>query len=82
MSLILQKKMVIFGTGKIGRSFIGQLFSRGGYEVVFIDNYRPVIEELNRRRKFKVIIKSEIDEVIWIEGVRGVMADKERQGNW
>ena len=24
------KKIVIFGAGKIGRSFIGQLFSRGG----------------------------------------------------
>ncbi len=31
------QKIVIFGAGKIGRSFIGQLFSRAGYEVVFLD---------------------------------------------
>jgi len=29
--------MVQFGAGNIGRSFIGQLFSRSGYEVVFVD---------------------------------------------
>ena len=43
-------KLVLFGAGKIGRSFIGQLFSRGGYEVVFIDVFKPVIDELNLRR--------------------------------
>ena len=32
-----EKKILIFGAGKIGRSFIGQLFSRAGYELVFID---------------------------------------------
>ena len=30
------EKIVIFGAGKIGRSFIGQLFSRSGYEVILI----------------------------------------------
>ena len=33
----INKKMVQFGAGNIGRSFIGQLFSRSGYEVVFVD---------------------------------------------
>jgi len=36
--MISGKKLVLFGAGKIGRSFIGQLFSRGGYEVVFMDS--------------------------------------------
>jgi mannitol-1-phosphate 5-dehydrogenase len=30
-------KLVQFGAGNIGRSFIGQLFSRAGWEVVFVD---------------------------------------------
>jgi len=71
------KKMVIFGAGKIGRSFIGQLFSRGGYEVVFIDSNIPVIDELNLRHKYKVIIKSDHDEIIWVDHVRGVRANYE-----
>ena len=33
----MYRKIVIFGAGKIGRSFIGQLFGCGGYKVVFID---------------------------------------------
>lgn len=69
-----QNKIVLFGAGKIGRSFIGQLFSRGGYEVVFIDIYQPVIEELNLRRNYNVVIKNEKEYVINIQNVRGVIA--------
>ena len=38
-------KLISFSAGKIGRSFIGQLFSRGGYEVVFIDVVKPIIDK-------------------------------------
>lgn len=75
MKAVKQDKIVIFGAGKIGRSFIGQLFSRGGYEVVFIDIYKPVIDELNRRRSYQVLIKAEKEEVLNIVNVRGVYAD-------
>ena len=74
MEKIKQDKIVIFGAGKIGRSFIGQLFSRGGYEVVFVDVFKPVIDELNRRKCYHVIIKSEQDEILEITNVRGVHA--------
>ena len=68
------KKLVLFGAGKIGRSFIGQLFSKAGYEVVFIDINEKVIEALNRLGRYRVIIKSDDgDEVIWVENVRGVL---------
>lgn len=67
-------KLVLFGAGKIGRSFIGQLFSTGGYEVVFVDVYQPVIDELNRRRSYNVIIKSNIESVITVQNVRAVFA--------
>ncbi len=67
-------KLVLFGAGKIGRSFIGQLFSRGGYEVVFIDVYKPVIVALNERNNYNVIIKSDNVEVLNIKNVRGVLA--------
>ena len=79
MSIIEQNKLVIFGAGKIGRSFIGQLFSAGGYEVVFIDVYKPVIDELNHRRNYNVIIKSDRDEVLNITNVRGVYAGDEKR---
>jgi mannitol-1-phosphate 5-dehydrogenase len=70
------KKLVLFGAGKIGRSFIGQLFSRGGYEVVFIDVDKQMIDELNLRRNYNVIIKSDKkEEILNIKNVRGVHAD-------
>lgn len=70
-------KIVVFGAGKIGRSFIGQLFSRGGFEVVFIDLHKPLIDELNRRHNYNVIIKSENESVINIKNVRGVFGGNE-----
>lgn len=70
------KKIVLFGAGKIGRSFIGQLFSRAGYEVVFIDTDERIIKELIQRRSYNVIIKSDSgDETLNIRNVRGIQAD-------
>jgi len=71
-------RIVLFGAGKIGRSFIGQLFSRGGYEVVFVDVFQPVIDELNKRHQYNVVIKSDRDEVMIIKNVRGVLATDEK----
>lgn len=78
LSEMRKHKLVLFGAGKIGRSFIGQLFSRGGYEVVFVDIFKPVIEALNIRKSYPVIIKGAKDEVLIIENVRGVYSDDEQ----
>lgn len=72
-------KLVLFGAGKIGRSFIGQLFSRGGFEVVFIDVFKPVIDELNLRHNYNVVIKDNEESVINIQNVRGVYAGDAEQ---
>lgn len=66
--------IVVFGAGKIGRSFVGQLFSRSGYEVVFVDVDRRIIDALNQRTKYEVVIKSSKDETIEVAHVRGVLA--------
>jgi len=69
------QKMVLFGAGKIGRSFIAQLFSRSGYEVVFADINKTVIEALNRERKYRVLIRADQGNGhITVENVRGVLA--------
>lgn len=65
-------KIVIFGAGKIGRSFIGQLFSKGNFEVVFIDISDSILNELNQRNMYEVIIKSEVEKTITVKNVRGV----------
>jgi mannitol-1-phosphate 5-dehydrogenase len=71
------RKLLLFGAGKIGRSFIGQLFSRGGYEVVFVDISREIIDQLNIRKSYKVIIKSDSgDEILQVDHVRGLHFDQ------
>ncbi len=70
------KKLVLFGAGKIGRSFIGQLFSRNGYSVVFVDVFKPVVDALNERRSYDVIIKDKTDQIIEIKNVRAVLASE------
>lgn len=71
------KKLVLFGAGKVGRSFIGQLFSRSGFEVVFIDINRNLLELLNHAGSYKVVIKSEKgDEIQEITNIRGVHLDE------
>jgi mannitol-1-phosphate 5-dehydrogenase len=74
----MEKKVVIFGAGKIGRSFIGQLFSASGYEVVFIDTQKEIINQLNEKKSYSVVIKSnQGDEFLNIENVRGILAQNE-----
>ena len=75
----LHDKLVLFGAGKIGRSFIGPLFSRGGFEVVFIDISQPVIDELNLRHSYCVLIRSDVETVINVQHVRGVFVGDEDQ---
>ena len=64
----------MFGGGNIGRSFIGQLFSKAGYEVVFIDIDKNLINALNKERRYGVVVKrnSEQDKRIEVHNVRGV----------
>jgi mannitol-1-phosphate 5-dehydrogenase len=67
------KKIVAYGAGNIGRGFVGQLFHESGYEVVFIDVNKKVVDKLNDDRKYpiKIISSEEIREIV-IDDVRAV----------
>jgi mannitol-1-phosphate 5-dehydrogenase len=67
------KSMVQFGAGNIGRSFIGQLFSRAGYEVVFVDVNTQLVQQLNTAGSYTVIFKAPgREEKVSIDSVRAV----------
>lgn len=74
-----KKSIAVFGAGKIGRSFIGQLFSLSGYKIIFIDVDLRIINELNQCKKYKVVIKSEIDEIIEVTGVSGISTNDQEK---
>jgi mannitol-1-phosphate 5-dehydrogenase len=55
-------KLVQFGAGRIGRSFIGQIFSRAGWQVVFIDQDSRIVSLLNEKKEYRVVIKREKED--------------------
>jgi len=70
-----EPSIVIFGAGKIGRSFIGQLFGQAGFRVVFVDMDQALVEGLNRRGSYTVIIKGqEAEERVKVDKVSAILA--------
>ena len=81
-----KKYVVHFGAGNIGRSLVGQVFSKAGYNVVFVDTVPEIIDALNTKGKYKAIIKDTLPpgtpDEIWVENVSGISAfDSEAVSN-
>ncbi len=72
--MVNRNQIVIFGAGKIGRSFIGQLFGCAGYRVVFIDVDPVIISGLNLKGSYRVVIKGEKEEEIIVPNVQAISA--------
>ncbi len=66
------KKAVQIGAGNVGRGFLGQLFSQSGYEVVFIEMNKNIIDMLNKRNTYLLKIIGENPQDIVIKNVRAV----------
>ncbi len=49
-----------FGAGNIGRSLVGAIFSRAGYDVLFVDAAPALVEALHARRGYRVVIKDDL----------------------
>lgn len=66
-------KAVMYGGGNIGRGFIGALLSRSGYEVTFVDVAEPVVNALQKDRRYPIrYVSNEGYEDVWIEHVTAV----------
>lgn len=50
------KKALIFGAGKIGQGFIGDLLHEDGYEIIFADVSDEVIEEINEKNCYSLFL--------------------------
>ena len=68
----MSRKVVQYGAGNIGRSLVGQIFSAAGWEVVFVDVVSEVINALNTRNSYRILVKEEVSSEIVVEGVRGI----------
>lgn len=67
MGFVLQ-----FGAGNIGRSLIGGLFSPLGYKIIFVDVDPDVVEELNRRRRYEIVVKEDREQIVVVDPVEAV----------
>lgn len=67
-----------FGAGNIGRSLVGQLFSKAGWEVAFVDVDDRLVDALNTQHGYDVVVKDEIlpgwPDRIRVDNVRGIRA--------
>ena len=67
------RSAVIIGAGNIGRGFIGQIMSEGGYEVCFVDVVENVVNALNERHEYPLeIVFSGGSEKKTVKNVRAV----------
>ncbi len=77
------KKILVFGAGRIGRSFIGQLFNHAGYELVFVDVDSKLIARLNERRAYPVMILDsqhpDEEKTIQVKNITALHSDEEEK---
>ncbi|MDF2566215.1 MAG: Mannitol-phosphate 5-dehydrogenase [Massilibacillus sp.] len=63
---------VHFGAGNIGRGFIGQLLYQAGYEVCFVDVSKELVEEINNRKEYTVMLAAEEKAAFTVKNVRAI----------
>lgn len=65
-------KAVHFGAGNIGRGFIGEILSKNGFEIAFVDINDTIIDELNNKKEYFIEIADEDKKQIKIKNVYGI----------
>jgi mannitol-1-phosphate 5-dehydrogenase len=69
----MAKFVVQFGAGNIGRGFLGHLYWESGYEVIFIDINKELVEKINARGSYTLkIVGPTIFKEIEITNIRAL----------
>jgi len=55
MKIENEKSIVIWGAGRIGRGFIGDVFAEAGYRLVFVDQAASLIDQLVGQGEYTVV---------------------------
>ncbi|MBS8265676.1 mannitol-1-phosphate 5-dehydrogenase [Mesobacillus boroniphilus] len=63
---------VHFGAGNIGRGFIGNLLYHSGYETVFVDVNAEIVNLLNEKNEYKVVLAEPGQQEDVIKNVRAI----------
>ena len=63
---------VHFGAGNIGRGFIGSLLHQSGYEVCFVDVNTEIVDLINEKKAYRVVLASEASEERLVKNVSAI----------
>ncbi|MFJ7728653.1 mannitol-1-phosphate 5-dehydrogenase [Neobacillus sp. NPDC097160] len=63
---------VHFGAGNIGRGFIGNLLYHSGYETCFVDVNSEIVNLLNEKNEYRVVLAESSQEEVTIKNVRAI----------
>ncbi len=67
---------VHFGAGNIGRALAGPIFSRSGYQVLFVDAVPEIVRALHERHAYRVVVKDTLPagtpDTFMVTGVDGL----------
>jgi mannitol-1-phosphate 5-dehydrogenase len=63
---------VHFGAGNIGRGFIGALLYESDFHTLFVDVNGSVIDEINERKKYNVVLADDTKEVLTVRNISGI----------
>jgi len=67
------KKLVQWGAGNIGRSFVGQIFAKNGWEVTFVDVDAKLIQALSDSGAYRVIaVSGDKSETLEVRGIKAI----------
>jgi len=72
-------RAIHFGAGNIGRGFIGLLLQQAGYEVIFVDVNKELVDEINRRQEYTIRLAEEGDNSLHVTGVRAIHGQMEEE---
>jgi mannitol-1-phosphate 5-dehydrogenase len=61
-----------FGAGNIGRGFIGNLLYHSGYETCFVDVNREIVDLLNEKNEYRVVLAEPTQAEVVIKNVRAI----------
>jgi mannitol-1-phosphate 5-dehydrogenase len=63
---------VHFGAGNIGRGFIGNLLYHSGYETCFVDVNAVIVDLLNEKKEYRVVLAEPSQEEVIVKNVRAI----------
>jgi mannitol-1-phosphate 5-dehydrogenase len=63
---------VHFGAGNIGRGFIGNLLYHSGYETCFVDVNSEIVNLLNEKKEYRVVLAEPSQEEVIIKNVKAI----------